>query len=105
MVDFVRPNFLGNKTEFSNMFERPIQNGQCIDSTPKDVRLMKHRAHVLHEQLKGFVQRYFIDFQKLSLVTKNHFYQTGPYCAATVTSSQDRACALCKDDRYSEEAL
>merc|ERR1719220_3192155 len=57
MVDFVRPNFLGNKTEFSNMFERPIQNGQCIDSTVKDVRLMKHRAHVLHQQLKGFVQR------------------------------------------------
>jgi len=57
MVDFVRPNYLGNKTEFTNMFERPIQNGQCIDSTPKDVRLMKHRAHVLHEQLKGFVQR------------------------------------------------
>jgi RAD54-like protein 2 len=57
MVDFVRPNFLGTKTEFSNMFERPIQNGQCIDSTPKDRRLMKHRAHVLHEQLKGFVQR------------------------------------------------
>jgi len=57
MVDFVRPNYLGNKTEFTNMFERPIQNGQCIDSTPKDVRLMKHRAHVLHDQLKGFVQR------------------------------------------------
>merc|ERR1719195_2184369 len=57
MVDWVRPNFLGNKTEFSNMFERPIQNGQCSDSTPKDVRLMKHRAHVLHQQLKGFVQR------------------------------------------------
>jgi len=57
MVDFVRPNYLGNKTEFSNMFERPIQNGQCVDSTSKDVRLMKHRAHVLHEQLKGFVQR------------------------------------------------
>ena len=40
------------------MFERPIQNGQCVDSTPKDVRVMRHRAHVLHEQLKGFVQRY-----------------------------------------------
>merc|ERR1712180_293500 len=70
MVDFVRPNFLGNKTEFSNMFERPIQNGQCIDSTPKDVRLMKHRAHVLHEQLKGFVQRRGHVVLKASLPTK-----------------------------------
>jgi RAD54-like protein 2 len=57
MVDFVRPNFLGTKTEFANMFERPIQNGQCVDSTPRDVRLMMHRAHVLHQQLQGFVQR------------------------------------------------
>jgi len=70
MVDFVRPNFLGNKTEFSNMFERPIQNGQCIDSTPKDVRLMKHRAHVLHEQLKGFVQRRGQGVLKTSLPEK-----------------------------------
>ncbi len=54
----MRPNFLGTRTEFSNMFERPIQNGQCMDSTPRDVRLMRHRAHVLHQQLKGFVQRY-----------------------------------------------
>ncbi|KAI5749176.1 hypothetical protein M8J76_005191 [Diaphorina citri] len=46
MVDFVRPNYLGTKTEFSNMFERPIQNGQCVDSTPQDVRLMRYRAHV-----------------------------------------------------------
>merc|ERR550532_2701448 len=70
MVDWVRPNFLGNKTEFSNMFERPIQNGQCIDSTPKDVRLMKHRAHVLHQQLKGFVQRRGHIVLKNSLPTK-----------------------------------
>ncbi|EDO32522.1 predicted protein, partial [Nematostella vectensis] len=57
MVDFVRPNFLGNRHEFSNMFERPIMNGQCCDSTPADMKLMRFRAHVLHSLLEGFVQR------------------------------------------------
>ncbi|TTN83893.1 Helicase ARIP4 [Bagarius yarrelli] len=57
MVDFVRPDFLGTRQEFSNMFERPILNGQCIDSTPHDVRLMRYRSHVLHSLLEGFVQR------------------------------------------------
>uniref|UniRef100_K1PIE8 Helicase ARIP4 n=1 Tax=Magallana gigas TaxID=29159 RepID=K1PIE8_MAGGI len=57
MVDFVRPNYLGTKTEFSNMFERPITNGQCQDSMPSDVKLMRYRAHVLHSLLEGFVQR------------------------------------------------
>ncbi|RXG58736.1 Helicase ARIP4 [Armadillidium vulgare] len=57
MVDFIRPNYLGTKTEFCNMFERPIQNGQCVDSTPQDVKIMRYRAHVLHSLLEGFVQR------------------------------------------------
>uniref|UniRef100_A0A673IHM0 RAD54 like 2 n=1 Tax=Sinocyclocheilus rhinocerous TaxID=307959 RepID=A0A673IHM0_9TELE len=57
MVDFVRPDFLGTRQEFSNMFERPILNGQCIDSTPQDVQLMRYRSHVLHSLLEGFVQR------------------------------------------------
>lgn len=39
------------------MFERPIQNGQCVDSTPQDVKLMRYRSHVLHSLLEGFVQR------------------------------------------------
>ena len=57
MVDFVRPNFLGTRAEFGNMFERPIQNGQCVDSSPADVKLMKERVYVLHSLVKGFVQR------------------------------------------------
>jgi len=57
MVDFVRPSYLGTKAEFSNMFERPIMNGQCVDSTREDVKLMRYRAHVLHSLLEGFVQR------------------------------------------------
>lgn len=58
MVDFVRPSYLGTRSEFCNMFERPIQNGQCLDSTPKDRQLMRFRAHVLHSLLQGFVQRW-----------------------------------------------
>ncbi|OCT83249.1 helicase ARIP4 [Xenopus laevis] len=57
MVDFVRPDFLGTRQEFSNMFERPVLNGQCMDSTPQDKRLMRYRSHVLHSLLEGFVQR------------------------------------------------
>ena len=56
MVDFVKPNLLGTKKEFCNRFVNPITNGQCADSTPRDVKIMKNRAHVLHETLAGCVQ-------------------------------------------------
>ncbi|XP_058238856.1 transcriptional regulator ATRX-like isoform X2 [Hemibagrus wyckioides] len=57
MVSFVKQNLLGSLGEFQNRFMNPIQNGQCADSTPTDVRLMKKRVHVLHELLAGCVQR------------------------------------------------
>ena len=58
MVQFVKPNLLGNKKEFLNRFVNPIMNGQFDDSTPSDVTLMKKRAHVLHKMLEGCVQRF-----------------------------------------------
>ncbi|XP_077949763.1 helicase ARIP4-like isoform X3 [Gasterosteus aculeatus] len=70
MVDFVRPDFLGTRQEFSNMFERPILNGQCVDSTPQDVQLMRYRSHVLHSLLEGFVQRRGHDVLKDHLPSK-----------------------------------
>ncbi|XP_019868954.2 uncharacterized protein LOC109597651 isoform X3 [Aethina tumida] len=73
MVDFVRPNYLGSKTEFCNMFERPIMNGQCIDSTEADIKLMRYRAHVLHSLLLGFVQRRSHTVLQTSLPQKEEY--------------------------------
>ena len=33
MVDFVRPKYLGERKTFSIMFEKPIKNGSCVDSS------------------------------------------------------------------------
>ncbi|XP_013789249.1 transcriptional regulator ATRX-like [Limulus polyphemus] len=57
MVTFVKESLLGTKKEFLNRFVNPIINGQCADSTPSDVKLMKRRVHILHKLLEGCVQR------------------------------------------------
>lgn len=38
-------------------FQNPIENGQHTNSTAQDVKIMNQRSHILHKQLKGFVQR------------------------------------------------
>lgn len=60
MVQFVKPNLLGSRKEFLNRFVNPITNGQFVDSTDRDVKIMKRRAHVLHKMLEGLVQVSFI---------------------------------------------
>lgn len=57
MVDFVKPNLLGSKREFLNRFVNPINNGQHIDSTDYDVKVMKKRVHILHKLLKDCIHR------------------------------------------------
>lgn len=58
MLQFVKPHLLGTKDEFNNRFINPINNGQHYDSTANDVIKMKERSFILHEMLKGCVQRY-----------------------------------------------
>ena len=56
MVNFVKPNLLGTHKEFKNRFVNPIINGQCRDSSPEDIRMMRLRAHILFSVLKDTVQ-------------------------------------------------
>lgn len=73
MVNFVKPGLLGSLKEFRNRFVNPITNGQHIDSTDKDVKIMKKRSHVLHEMLSGFVQRKDYDCLKPYLHSKYEY--------------------------------
>ncbi|EDW81312.2 uncharacterized protein Dwil_GK12000 [Drosophila willistoni] len=57
MIQFVKPNLLGTYKEYMNRFVNPISNGQYTDSTERDLRLMKHRSHILHTLLEGCIQR------------------------------------------------
>lgn len=73
MVSLVKPRLLGSIKEFKNRFVNPIENGQHVDSTDRDVRLMKKRAHVLHELLAGCVQRKDYTFLKEHLPPKYEY--------------------------------
>jgi transcriptional regulator ATRX len=73
MVTFVRPEMerqengkegvLGDTNKFKKEFVNPILNGQCVDSTDQDVKLMRYRSHVLNNTLKTCVDR--ADFKVL----------------------------------------
>ena len=76
MVNFVKPNLLGTRREFSNRFVNPITNGQHSDSTAHDVKVMKRRAHVLHEMLAGFVQviRFILCYYNIYYINLDQIY-------------------------------
>lgn len=56
MIDFVQPNYLGTKNEFSDYFETPIKNGKYSDSS-EEIKQMNWRSYVLHTILRPIVQR------------------------------------------------
>lgn len=68
MVQFVKPNLLGKYVEYMNRFVNPITNGQYIDSTPRDIQVMKRRSHVLHKMLDGCVQVKYYKFFSGSII-------------------------------------
>jgi transcriptional regulator ATRX len=76
MVDFVRSGLLGTERIFTRDFIMPILNGQCVDSTQADVKMMRQRSHVLHGLLKVCVDR--ADYRVLSsYLPPRHEYVIG----------------------------
>ena len=73
MISFVKPKLLGTLGEFKNRFVNPIYNGQHKDSTDADVRYMKKRAHILHNQLTDCVQRKDSDIMRNLIPPKNEY--------------------------------
>ena len=57
MVQYVRPNVLGTRSEFANRFMNPITAGQTKEATPRDVRRMQNQSYVLHRHLSATIHR------------------------------------------------
>jgi len=74
LVEFVKPNILGNLTDFVTTFIKPIDAGQFIDSRDEDVKIMKQRTFILHKLLQNTVHR--IDDQNLKPLFTNKIEYT-----------------------------
>ncbi|KAG0326565.1 hypothetical protein BGZ99_009441 [Dissophora globulifera] len=57
MVDFVRPNFLGDAVTFRHNYIRPIDNGLYPDSSMFEKKASAKKLKVLTELIKNFVMR------------------------------------------------
>lgn len=57
MISLVDAKLLGDVKVFRQRFVNPIENGQHVDSTEIDVKLMKQRGYILQELLSEYIQR------------------------------------------------
>ncbi|KAK3815056.1 MAG: hypothetical protein J3Q66DRAFT_343721 [Benniella sp.] len=73
MVDFVRPKFLGDYSEFRNNYVRPILAGLYPDSTPSEIKTSAKLLKVVTELIKNFVMRKDQSVLKLALPPKTEY--------------------------------
>lgn len=57
LINFVKPNILGNIKDFTSTFIKPISSGQFIDSSNEAVQLMKRQTFILHKILENTIHR------------------------------------------------
>ncbi|KAF9586000.1 hypothetical protein BGW38_010533 [Lunasporangiospora selenospora] len=57
MVDFIRPNYLGDLQTFRHNYIRPIENGLLSDSSSSERKASSKKLKVLTELIKNFVLR------------------------------------------------
>lgn len=72
MVNFIKPDFLGSKADFSQEYAIPIQKGQHKDSELFQVREMVEKSFILHRKLSDFVQVEFNANVKCGCVHFSH---------------------------------
>ncbi|KAL9656170.1 hypothetical protein ABK040_007787 [Willaertia magna] len=75
MINFVRPNFLGEKGEFKKMYVTPIQKG--VSSTGlSERRVARRRAWLLYEKVKPVILRRDVSVLKKFLPKKQEIVLT-----------------------------
>lgn len=56
MINFIKPNFLGSKTNFAEDFHKPIRKGQHKDSSSSQVTEMVVKSFNLNEKMSKYIQ-------------------------------------------------
>lgn len=56
MINFVSPNFLGEKIEFKRTYSKPIHRGQ-VSNNINEKRIARRRAWLLYEKVKSLILR------------------------------------------------
>ena len=75
MINFVCPNYLGEKSEFIKRYSKPIHKGQ-VSSNPNERRVARRRAWLLYEKVKSIILRRDVSLLKKILPEKQEVLLT-----------------------------